>query len=62
MIDCCAEVLRAEADERRYRAYVTDALMILTENTARYWGGRRLAGRWTDGSRRGDARSGDEIA
>lgn len=48
--------------ERRYRAYVTDALMALTENTARLAGGSRMSRRWADGFKPEDDRTGDEIA
>ena len=58
----CREALRAEAEERLYRAYVTDALMLLTENTARFAGGRYQTRRWLDAVHSRDARTGDEIA
>ena len=62
MIDHCLEALRAEAELRFYRAYVTDALMVLTENTARFNGGRRLTRRWADALGPRDDRSGDAVA
>lgn len=49
-------------DERRYRAYVTDALMAIAENTARFAGGSAMTARWYDGYKPVDNRSGDEIA
>lgn len=58
----CAAALRSRAEARGFRAYVTDALMILTENTARLGGGRRLVSRWADAARPGGGLSGDEIA
>lgn len=61
LVECCASAFAREMEEKRYRAYVTDALMAIAENTARLAGGRKMAGRWiqTDASR--DARGGDEI-
>ena len=62
VIEHCVQVLKDVAEERRYRAYVTDALMVLTENTARFAGGRRLMTRWASGLAAGRAQSGDDIA
>ena len=62
VIDHCARVLVEEAVNRRYRAYVTDALMAISENTARVAGGRRLTRRWLEGEARRDGRSPEEIA
>ena len=47
---------------RSFRAYVTDALMVLTENTARVAGGRHLTSRWMDALTPPDARTADQIA
>lgn len=58
----CRAVLRAEAEDRLYRAYVADALMLITENTARFAGGRYQTRRWIDAVRPRDLRTGDEIA
>lgn len=52
----------AELEERRYRAYITDALLILTKNTAKYAGGDYLQERWAAKFIPQDTRSGDEIA
>ena len=41
-------VLRRQQQDRAYRAYVTDALKIIGENTARYAGGGYLKGRYLD--------------
>lgn len=56
------EALLQEAEERRYRAYVTDALMVLTENSAKYAQGQYLTRRWAEGLLPQDDKSGDEIA
>lgn len=58
----CMAYIESVYDERRYRAYITDALMALTENTARYAGGRIMGKRWRDVYKPIDTRSGDEIA
>lgn len=53
---------RRMMDDRRYKTYVTDALMVISENTARMNGGRRLTKRWADKYIPKDTRTGDEIA
>lgn len=47
--------------ERRYRAYVTDVLKIIAENTARFAGGSVPRERWADAFAPRDERDGDEI-
>ena len=54
--------VKEDAEERRYRAYITDALMIITENTARYAGGKHLTKRWYAKYEPKDERTPDEIA
>ena len=51
-----------KVDERRYKAYITDALMAIAENTAKFAGGSMMRSRWYDGYKPVDERSGDEIA
>ena len=51
-----------EIEERRYRAYITDALMILTENTTKFAGGRHLTKRWADKFIPVETRTAEEIA
>ena len=48
LIDHALAELHDAAERTRLRAYVTDALMALTENTARPHGGRRVTRRWVD--------------
>lgn len=48
-------------DERRYRAYVTDAMMAIAENTARFNGGSQMSGRWYDQYKPVDNLSAEEI-
>lgn len=47
-----------------YRVYVTDALKLLEENTARYFGGNHMTQRWIDSitPKKQDTRNGAEIA
>ena len=51
-----------EAELYSYRAYVTDALMVTAENTARFNGGTNMEQRWIDSMKPRDTRTGDEIA
>lgn len=71
MIDHVASFFRREQEEKRYRAYVTDALKALTENTTHrlipgvgevsY--GSYMTARWLQEAQKPeDTRSGDEIA
>lgn len=65
MIEHAAEAWRRENEEIRYRAYVTDVLQAIAENTAKPYGGRIMTGRWIDlreERRPKDTRSGDEVA
>lgn len=66
VIDHVLASLRQEAKERRYRAYVTDSLRVITENTARSAvGGTYITKRWIEVETHGfqeDERSGDEVA
>ena len=50
-----------KVQERAYRIYVSDALKILTENTARYAGGNQLNVRYADLDKEKDNRSAAEI-
>ena len=51
-----------DMEDRRYKAYITDALMILTKNTANFAGGNYLNVRWGEKFIQHDTRTGDEIA
>ena len=62
MIEHCMEELERTFDERRYRAYVTDALMTLVNNVARSLGGSSFTARWVDGYKKQDPRTPEEIA
>ena len=54
----------AEARLSAYRIYVTDALMYISENTARASSGRYLTKRYAEiiGEAKKDTRTGEEIA
>lgn len=56
--------LEHEAEETRYRAYVTDALKIIAENIAGIAGGYTMTSRWADNLNKQEPAqiSGDEIA
>lgn len=53
-----------QIERKAYRAYVTDALKVIAENTARYAGGSYLNERYVDRIQRRsvDHRTGEEIA
>lgn len=54
--------IKRDAEEKRYRAYVTDALMALTDSASKMFGGRRMTKRWADKYIPKDTRTADEIA
>ena len=65
MIDHVLAFLQAQNEEQLYRAYLTDALKAIGENTAKAVNGAYLSVRWADiaeGRHQTDTRSGDEIA
>lgn len=62
VIECCVDGYLREQAERRRHAYVADALMAIAENTARFAGGMKMTGRWSEEGRGRDRRTGDDIA
>ena len=63
MIEHCVSLFLKEQEEKRYRAYVTDTLMLISENTARFVSeGKYMNRRWADALKPQDNRTGDEIA
>ena len=64
VIDHVLALLRHEAKETQYRAYVTDVLRLIGENVSKIAGGSYVAVRWADllTKKVEDERSGDEIA
>lgn len=73
MIDHVAAFFRREQEDLRFRAYLTDAIKAVTENTSHYFVpgagdvityGAIMPHRWIDGTKKQetDTRTGDEIA
>lgn len=66
MIECVIDAAKAELEDLKFRAYVTDALQMIAENTAKFAGGRYLTERWYSppGGPEADAddATGDDIA
>lgn len=56
-------LIRKQAQEQVYRAYVTDALKTITENTAKYAGGSYMKARYYDleNPKPAETRTGEEI-
>ena len=54
---------KREQEEKAYRVYVTDALRLTVENTAKYAGGSYIKSRYIDviEPKKVDNRTGDEI-
>lgn len=48
MISHCVTSFRKNQKERAFRTYVTDALKVIAENTARYAGGSTMTLRYVD--------------
>lgn len=62
VIEYVISALMEDLEERRYRAYVTDALMLIAENTARSVNdGKYFTQRWIEKLLPVDNRTGDEI-
>lgn len=53
---------RDRLEDRRYKAYVTDALMMLNENVTNAVGGKIMTARWVDAYLPRDDRDGEDIA
>ena len=48
IIQHCVAFLKKKTKEEAYRIYVTDALMVIAENTSRFNGGREMTMRYAD--------------
>ena len=59
----CIARYKREQEEKAYRVYVTDALRLTVENTAKYAGGSYIKARYIDviEPKKVDNRTGDEI-
>lgn len=64
VIDHVLASLQHEAAEKRLYAYITDALKVMTENTAKFAGGAYISARWIESElpEKKEEKSGDEIA
>lgn len=56
MIEHCINALKAKREDQAYRAYVTDALRLISENTAKYAGGSYIKARFVEIAGYGDNR------
>lgn len=61
MEHCLAEVEDMLRD-RQYRAYVTDALMVIANNVGGALGGSTIRARWMDTFKEPDTRTAEEVA
>lgn len=61
VIEHCIDAYAQMMEDRRYRAYVTDALMIMTENTAKFAGGKHMTTRWIEEYLPKDTRTAEEV-
>ena len=59
----CIARYKREQEEKAYRVYVTDALRLTVENTAKFAGGNYIKARYIDviEQKKVDERTGDEI-
>ena len=59
----CIARYKREQEEKAYRVYVTDALRLTVENTAKFAGGNYIKARYIDviEPKKVDNRTGDEI-
>lgn len=48
MIDHCVGFFQRKQEEKKYRIYITDALKVLTENTAKIFGGATMKMRYAE--------------
>lgn len=64
VIDHCIAVFQKKQEERAFRTYLTDALRLVTENTAKNVGGGYLVNRYDEliHPKKEDPRSAEEIA
>lgn len=62
VVDYCISRYKHKQEEKLYRAYVSDALMHITNNLSHAFGGNRITQRYTDLMKPQDTRTGDDIA
>lgn len=64
MFEHCLSEWKERQKQEAYRVYITDALRAISENTAKYAGGKYIQARYADmiKPKPKDIRSGNEIA
>lgn len=64
VVDYCVSRYKHKQEEKQYRVYITDALMVIANNTARAFGGSTVTMRYLDiiQPQEPDPRTGDDIA
>ena len=62
VVDYCVSRFKHKQEEKQYRIYLTDALMVIANNTARAFGGSTVTMRYLDIIKPQDTRTGDDIA
>lgn len=62
VVEYCVSRYNHKQEEKQYRIYLTDALMVIANNTARAFGGSTVTMRYSDIIKPQDTRTGDDIA
>lgn len=62
VVEYCVSRYNYKQEEKQYRIYLTDALMVIANNTARAFGGSTVTMRYSDIIKPQDTRTGDDIA
>lgn len=62
VVDYCVSRYKHKQEEKQYRVYIADALMVIANNTARMFGGSTVNMRYLDIIKPQDTRTGDDIA
>ena len=62
MVDYCISRYKHKQEEKIYRAYIADALMLICNNFANRFGGNTIETRYIDLGKPADTRTGDDIA
>lgn len=62
VVEYCVSRYKHKQEEKQYRVYITDALMVIANNTARAFGGSTVTMRYSDIIKPQDTRTGDDIA
>lgn len=62
MVDYCISRYKHKQEEKQYRVYITDALMVIANNVCNVAGGQQIKTRYQDLGKPQDTRTGNEIA